>query len=91
MKKIIIVLIACFISIGSIAAAYAFVTPEMDITEQIKIKKRCNTCNGTGKVTRQVTHGPCSGKGCAGCDYKGYVVIKVDCSNCGGTGWVQVN
>ena len=91
MKKFLMIIIVCCIGAGCLIGAYSIFIPEAQAMEQIKIKKRCKTCNGTGKMTIKKTHGPCAGKGCPGCDYNGYVITKVDCSSCGGTGWIQVN
>lgn len=56
----------------------------------ITSRRKCQPCNGTGRMTIKKT---CSckyagGNGCEKCDYKGYTVTEVQCSTCGGSGEV---
>lgn len=90
MKKFRIALIALSLGLIGVGTIYALTVENSTATEQIKIKRKCSTCNGTGKVKERVTHGPCQGEGCAACDYNGYVMYTVDYSDCGGTGWINV-
>ncbi len=90
MKKIKTILIALSLALVGAGTIYALNVENSNATEQVKIKRKCTNCNGSGKSKERVTHQPCQGKGCEACDYNGYVIYSVDCPSCGGTGWVYV-
>lgn len=90
MKRIKTAFIAIALAFAGAGTIYALTVENSNPTEQIKIRRKCSTCDGTGRVKERITHGPCKGNGCEACDYNGYVIYTVDCSKCDGTGWVNI-
>jgi len=91
MKKFRTLFLALSLAIFGGATVYALTAENASPTEQVKIKRKCRTCNGSGVTKQRVTHGPCQGAGCAACDYNGYVIYNTTCTVCDGTGWQIVN
>lgn len=87
MKELKTLLIVMVMAAFGAVSVMAFTSPE-DSTVEFTAKKRCRTCDGTGKVTVQETHYPCNGAGCEACDWRGTVPMQVSCSACDGTGWI---
>lgn len=83
-KKIFLVLVLACIGVGGYCAA-----PDMNTSAKVTIIKNCPNCKGSGKMEIKKTHGPCAGRGCAACDYKGYTATPVNCATCGGSGKVK--
>ncbi|MCM1293545.1 MAG: hypothetical protein NC111_00600 [Bacteroides sp.] len=90
MSKIKTILTACALLLVCGGTVYALNEDPQAATEQVKIKRKCNTCNGTGRVQQKTTHYSCGGAGCAACDYNGYVMEYVTCGSCDGAGWITV-
>lgn len=90
MKRVRTFLFALALAFVGVGTIYALTVENSSSTEQIKVRRQCRTCKGTGKVEERILHAPCSGYGCRACDYKGYSTYTVDCSTCGGSGWINV-
>ncbi|MBD5210562.1 MAG: hypothetical protein HDS77_04745 [Bacteroidales bacterium] len=90
MKKVKATFLALSLAFIGAGTIYALTIENNNPTEQVKIKRKCRTCDGTGKVKERITHSPCQGSGCEACDWNGYVIYTVTCSTCDGEGWIYV-
>ncbi len=96
MRKLIIVLTVMFAAtfVDTTLFCHGNMNPEYSQTipsEQMKLKKKCPRCNGKGHITIKKRHAACAGKGCSGCDYKGYSETYLTCSKCNGSGYIVQN
>ncbi len=92
MKKIKNLLLIAAIACLSIGSVYAITTTlnKPTETEQIRIKRQCSRCEGTGTVYLKKTHAACGGRGCALCNNKGYTETPITCPTCKGSGEIIV-
>lgn len=88
-KNILLIAAVTCLSFGSVYAITATLNKPTE-TEQIRIKRQCNKCDGTGNIYIKKTHGPCGGRGCSMCNHLGYTETPVTCPTCKGSGEIIV-
>ena len=91
MKRIKTAFIAIALAFVGAGTIYALTIENNNPTEQVKLKRKCGTCDGTGRMKIRKTCSPCQGHGCSACDNKGYIEVETKtCPSCDGTGWINV-